>query len=131
MEEQCRLLIARGFTEIETIHQEILFKIQLLRPRMGGYSGKVDLLEMARYRNKQLTERAMKKIILNLFILFMFVPAFCELYLPVEEDIEWCQDNKIMAYEEGKIIVVDDCSRLNGECIVFDKNATCINEDYN
>ena len=57
MEEQCRLLIARGFVEAEPILQKILLKIELLRPRMGGYAGKIDLLEMARYRNEKLKER--------------------------------------------------------------------------
>lgn len=35
----------------------VLLTKYLMRPRMGGYAGKIDLQEVARYRNEKLKEK--------------------------------------------------------------------------
>jgi len=57
IEEQCRIMILKGCVEAKNILQEALLQIELLRPRMGNYAGKIDFLEVARYRNKKLKEK--------------------------------------------------------------------------
>ena len=56
IEEQCRMLADKGHEDAEKLLREVLLKIELQRPRMGGYAGKIDLLEVARFRNNTLTE---------------------------------------------------------------------------
>jgi len=57
IEEQCRLLLLRGHVEAENVLSMVLLKIELLRPRMGNYAGKVNWLDIARYRNEKLKEK--------------------------------------------------------------------------
>ena len=61
MREQCIILAQNGSVKAKKLLPMILLKIELIRPRMGGYVGKTDFLEIARYKNNKLLEEMNEK----------------------------------------------------------------------